>query len=93
MGRLVRRINEAGGGCGVGGAGGAEAGEVEWPCMRGEYTRLAMIGVWGAAFDFHAGNVKWAPAWMRKVRAGMGVSADARAEADVEEESGLARCS
>ena len=24
-----------------------------------------MIGV-GAAFDFHSGNVKWAPAWIRK---------------------------
>ena len=26
----------------------------------------AMIGV-GAAFDFHSGNAKWAPAWMRKL--------------------------
>jgi N-acetylglucosaminyldiphosphoundecaprenol N-acetyl-beta-D-mannosaminyltransferase len=26
----------------------------------------AMIGV-GAAFDFHSGRVKWAPAWMRRV--------------------------
>ena len=26
----------------------------------------AMIGV-GAAFDFHSGNVKWAPSWIRIV--------------------------
>lgn len=25
-----------------------------------------MIGV-EAAFDFHSGNVKWSPAWMRKL--------------------------
>lgn len=28
-------------------------------------SATAMIGV-GAAFDFHSGRVKWAPAWMRK---------------------------
>jgi N-acetylglucosaminyldiphosphoundecaprenol N-acetyl-beta-D-mannosaminyltransferase len=26
----------------------------------------AMIGV-GAAFDFHSGNIKWAPGWIRKI--------------------------
>ncbi len=32
----------------------------------GKITASAMIGV-GAAFDFHSGNVKWAPAWIRKI--------------------------
>lgn len=32
----------------------------------GRITATAMIGV-GAAFDFHSGNVKWAPAWIRKI--------------------------
>jgi N-acetylglucosaminyldiphosphoundecaprenol N-acetyl-beta-D-mannosaminyltransferase len=31
----------------------------------GEIAAPAMIGV-GAAFDFHSGNVKWAPKWIRK---------------------------
>jgi len=31
----------------------------------GRVNAAAMIGV-GAAFDFHAGTVKWAPAWMRR---------------------------
>ena len=31
----------------------------------GEIAVPAMIGV-GAAFDFHSGNVKWAPKWIRK---------------------------
>jgi N-acetylglucosaminyldiphosphoundecaprenol N-acetyl-beta-D-mannosaminyltransferase len=31
----------------------------------GKIDAAALIGV-GAAFDFHAGRVKWAPAWMRK---------------------------
>jgi len=35
----------------------AHAGRVEAP---------AMIGV-GAAFDFHSGNVPWAPAWIRRL--------------------------
>lgn len=29
-------------------------------------TATVMIGV-GAAFDFHSGNIKWAPAWIRKL--------------------------
>jgi N-acetylglucosaminyldiphosphoundecaprenol N-acetyl-beta-D-mannosaminyltransferase len=32
----------------------------------GKITASAMIGV-GAAFDFHSANVKWAPAWMRRL--------------------------
>jgi len=32
----------------------------------GKIEATAMIGV-GAAFDFHAGNVKWAPAWIRRL--------------------------
>lgn len=32
----------------------------------GRINAIAMIGV-GAAFDFHSGNVKWSPAWVRKV--------------------------
>lgn len=31
---------------------------------RGQIDAAAMIGV-GAAFDFHSGQVKWAPSWMR----------------------------
>jgi N-acetylglucosaminyldiphosphoundecaprenol N-acetyl-beta-D-mannosaminyltransferase len=31
----------------------------------GEVNAAVMIGV-GAAFDFHSGRVKWAPAWMRR---------------------------
>ncbi|MBN1182641.1 MAG: WecB/TagA/CpsF family glycosyltransferase [Bacteroidales bacterium] len=31
----------------------------------GRIKAAAMIGV-GAAFDFHSGNVKWAPEWIRK---------------------------
>lgn len=32
----------------------------------GRIKATAMIGV-GAAFDFHAGNVRWAPVWVRKI--------------------------
>ncbi len=32
----------------------------------GRIRATAMIGV-GAAFDFHSGNVKWTPAWIRKI--------------------------
>ena len=32
----------------------------------GRIRATAMIGV-GAAFDFHSGNVKWSPAWIRKL--------------------------
>lgn len=32
----------------------------------GRINATAMIGV-GAAFDFHSGNVKWSPAWVRKL--------------------------
>ena len=32
----------------------------------GHIKATAMIGV-GAAFDFHSGNVKWSPAWVRKL--------------------------
>jgi N-acetylglucosaminyldiphosphoundecaprenol N-acetyl-beta-D-mannosaminyltransferase len=32
----------------------------------GRIEARALIGV-GAAFDFHSGQVKWAPAWMRKM--------------------------
>lgn len=32
----------------------------------GKIKATAMIGV-GAAFDFHSGNVKWAPGWVRKL--------------------------
>ena len=31
----------------------------------GRIDATVMIGI-GAAFDFHSGNVKWAPAWIRK---------------------------
>jgi N-acetylglucosaminyldiphosphoundecaprenol N-acetyl-beta-D-mannosaminyltransferase len=33
---------------------------------RSKINAAAMIGV-GAAFDFHSGNVKWAPEWIRKL--------------------------
>jgi len=32
----------------------------------GRIKATAMIGV-GAAFDFHSGNVKWAPDWIRRI--------------------------
>jgi N-acetylglucosaminyldiphosphoundecaprenol N-acetyl-beta-D-mannosaminyltransferase len=32
----------------------------------GRIRAAAMIGV-GAAFDFHSGNVKWSPAWIRRL--------------------------
>ena len=32
----------------------------------GQIEAPAMIGV-GAAFDFHSGNIKWAPSWLRKL--------------------------
>ena len=32
----------------------------------GKIKATAMIGV-GAAFDFHSGNVKWAPGWIRRI--------------------------
>jgi len=32
----------------------------------GRIAAAAMIGV-GAAFDFHSGNVKWAPRWVREI--------------------------
>lgn len=32
----------------------------------GKITATAMIAV-GAAFDFHSGNVKWAPTWLRRL--------------------------
>ncbi len=31
----------------------------------GKITATALIGV-GAAFDFHSGRAKWAPAWMQR---------------------------
>lgn len=34
----------------------------------GRINATVMIGV-GAAFDFHSGNVKWAPAWIRNIGA------------------------
>jgi N-acetylglucosaminyldiphosphoundecaprenol N-acetyl-beta-D-mannosaminyltransferase len=39
----------------------------QWMAMHmGRIHATAMIGV-GAAFDFHSGNVKWSPAWIRKL--------------------------
>jgi N-acetylglucosaminyldiphosphoundecaprenol N-acetyl-beta-D-mannosaminyltransferase len=32
----------------------------------GKIRATAMIGV-GAAFDFHSGNIRWAPGWIRKI--------------------------
>ncbi|MCA9186972.1 MAG: WecB/TagA/CpsF family glycosyltransferase [Pirellulaceae bacterium] len=34
--------------------------------QSGRVEATAMIGV-GAAFDFHSGNMKWAPTWMRNI--------------------------
>jgi len=44
---------------------GAPKQEVWMAANRGRLNAAAMIGV-GAAFDFHSGNVPWAPTWMRK---------------------------
>lgn len=42
-------------------------GQEKWMAKHlGRIRATAMIGV-GAAFDFHSGNVKWAPAWIRKI--------------------------
>ena len=39
----------------------------KWMAERLERIQATtMIGV-GAAFDFHSGNVKWTPAWIRKL--------------------------
>ena len=38
----------------------------------GKIDAAALIGV-GAAFDFHSGRVKWAPALIRKARSGVGI--------------------
>ena len=82
----VRRINEARADVVWVGLGAPK--QEKWMAVHaGRIHAAAMIGV-GAAFDFHTGNVKWAAGVDAQVRAGMGVSADARAEEDVEEESG-----
>lgn len=39
----------------------------QWMAMHlGRIHATTMIGV-GAAFDFHSGNVKWSPTWIRKL--------------------------
>jgi N-acetylglucosaminyldiphosphoundecaprenol N-acetyl-beta-D-mannosaminyltransferase len=44
---------------------GAPKQEIWMAQHQGRIEATAMIGV-GAAFDFHSGNVKWAPGWIRK---------------------------
>ena len=44
---------------------GAPKQEKWMAAHAGRIAAPAMVGV-GAAFDFHAGTVKWAPAWMRR---------------------------
>jgi N-acetylglucosaminyldiphosphoundecaprenol N-acetyl-beta-D-mannosaminyltransferase len=45
---------------------GAPKQEIWMAEHLGHIDVTAMIGV-GAAFDFHSGNVKWAPAWLRRL--------------------------
>jgi N-acetylglucosaminyldiphosphoundecaprenol N-acetyl-beta-D-mannosaminyltransferase len=45
---------------------GAPKQEIWMAAHLGRIHATAMIGV-GAAFDFHSGNVKWSPAWIRKL--------------------------
>ncbi len=45
---------------------GAPKQEKWMDAHHGDINATAMIGV-GAAFDFHSGNVKWAPGWIRKL--------------------------
>jgi len=45
---------------------GAPKQEIWMHDHLGQIAAAAMIGV-GAAFDFHSGNVKWAPRWIRRL--------------------------
>ena len=45
---------------------GAPKQEKWMACHAGRVASAAMIGV-GAAFDFHSGSVRWAPAWIRSM--------------------------
>jgi N-acetylglucosaminyldiphosphoundecaprenol N-acetyl-beta-D-mannosaminyltransferase len=44
---------------------GAPSQEIWMADHVGRINATAMMGV-GAAFDFHSGNIRWAPAWMRR---------------------------
>lgn len=62
---IVRQINEARADIVWVGLGSPK--QEKWMADHvGRIDAPAMIGV-GAAFDFHSGQVKWAPAWMRKM--------------------------
>lgn len=61
---LVRRINRTQPDV-VWVAMGAPKQEVWMAAHAGALNAPAMIGV-GAAFDFHSGNVRWAPRWVRR---------------------------
>lgn len=63
--QMVRRINEAKPDIVWVGLGSPK--QEKWMADHvGRIEAAALIGV-GAAFDFHSGRVKWAPAWIRKM--------------------------
>ena len=63
--RVVERINDAHPDIVWVGLGAPK--QEKWMAEHfGKINATAMIGV-GAAFDFHAQTVKWAPAWVRKL--------------------------
>ena len=62
---IVQRINEARPDIVWVGLGSPK--QEKWMLQHlGRMQATAMIGV-GAAFDFHSGNVKWTPAWTRRL--------------------------
>ena len=62
---IVNRINEANPDVVWVGLGAPK--QEQWMALHlGRIHATAMIGV-GAAFDFHSGNVKWSPKWVRKL--------------------------
>jgi N-acetylglucosaminyldiphosphoundecaprenol N-acetyl-beta-D-mannosaminyltransferase len=63
--RVAKRINDAGPDMVWVGLGAPK--QEKWMArQRGRLNAAALIGV-GAAFDFHSGNVAWAPAWIRAI--------------------------
>jgi N-acetylglucosaminyldiphosphoundecaprenol N-acetyl-beta-D-mannosaminyltransferase len=62
---IVRRINATKPGVVWVGLGSPK--QEKWMARHvGQIDAAALIGV-GAAFDFHSGRVRWAPAWMRRM--------------------------
>ncbi len=63
--RIVQRINDSKSDIVWVGLGAPK--QEKWMARHAErLTSTTMIGV-GAAFDFHSGNARWAPAWIRSI--------------------------